>query len=101
MASDSTNLREKLKAEIMNGLWIDLKDHAERNAIFLVSQDLDLLDVAESVASDNVEIVSEWVRSGQLVRPTPAQTSTWEKESGKAFRFLILQPHILIQEQSH
>jgi hypothetical protein len=96
-----SDVREKLKAELMTAAWIDLKDHAERNAVFLVSQDLDLITVGEKIVTDESSTVASWINDGSLVRPSLAQMKTWENDNGKSFLFLILQPHILIQEQAH
>lgn len=98
MTSDN---RKKIESEIMTALWLDLKDHGERNAIFLVNQDLDLALVGEKVMTDEASTVAAWINDGSLTRPTPQQMATWASESGKTFRFIILAPHILIQEQSH
>jgi hypothetical protein len=97
----SSDVREKLKAELMTASWVDLKDHAERNAVFLVSQDLDLVAVGEKIAADDSAAVAGWINDGSLSRPTPAQMATWSSDAGKAFNFMILQPHILIQELAH
>lgn len=97
----SSDVRDKLKAELMTASWVDLKDHAERNAVFLVSQDLDLVTVGSKIASDEAATVAGWINDGSLSRPTLTQMSSWASDSGKVFHFLILQPHILIQEMAH
>ena len=94
-------LREKLASEIMNGLWRDLREHTERNAVFLVSQELDLSEVAACIAEDNVPSVTGWIHDLSLSRPTPEQLKTWNDDLTRAFRFLIVQPHILIQLLPH
>jgi hypothetical protein len=97
----SSGLLEKLKAELMDGTWEDLKEHASRGAVFLVSQDLDLLHVAEKVATDDVSSVSGWLQAGSLIRPSSEQVKSWESAPSKSFKFIILQPYVLIQELGH
>jgi hypothetical protein len=97
----SSGLREKLKSELMDGTWDDLKDHAERGAVFVVSQDLDLLHVAEKVATDDASAVGAWIEGGSLIRPSEEQLKSWESVPSKSFRFIILQPYVLIQELGH
>lgn len=99
MADD---LHEKIKAEILIGLWNDLKVHClERDAVILVAQDLDLVTAAEKVAVDDVKSVQSWIQSGRFHRPTVEQIEGWNELQKKAFRFVIVQPYVLIQEQGH
>lgn len=92
----SSGLSAKIQSEIMNGYWSDLREHAERNAIFVVGADLDLLEVGVAIASDNAASVTGWITNGQLARPTMEQIKGWSETSQKTFLFLILQPHVLI-----
>lgn len=94
-----SNLNEKIQTEIMNGYWSDLREHSDRDAIFLVAPELELLEVGVKIASDDAEAVGQWIASGQLRRPTKEQVQAWSNTDKKTFLFLILQPHVLIQER--
>lgn len=95
------SLREKLAEEIFTGLWHDLKPHSERDAVFLVDENLELLDVAVKVASDEATVVGTWIQSGKIRRPTPEELESWAGEPTKGFRFVIVQPYVLIQDLGH
>lgn len=97
----SDDLRDKLKAEIMQGLWADLKPHAERGAVILVSEDLDLVEVGEKVVRDEAESIQKWINEAQLLKPSNDQLKGWDAIESKSFRFLIVRPYVLIQEQAH
>jgi hypothetical protein len=92
-----TELRDKLRSEIMAGGWDLLTEHHGRGALFVVAPDLDLLEVALAVAEDRVDDVRGFVDSGKLVRPAPAQV---DPRSGSAprFQFVIVQPYVLAQQ---
>jgi hypothetical protein len=87
--------------EVMTGFWLDLKPHAERDAVFVVAQELDLLEVGTTIAKDDVKQVTEWIQKGELARPTSVAMETWDTLQAKVFRFLIVQPYVLIQESGH
>ena len=87
--------------QVLQGFWIDLKDHQERHAIIIVSRDLDLATVGEAVSADNAKVVQSWIAEGKLTRPTPEQLAAWDQMQAKEFRFLIAQPYVLIQETEH
>jgi hypothetical protein len=90
-----------LKKEILQGLWVDLRDHAERGAIFMIPPDLILSDVGLALAQDNTVQIEGWIKAGELSRPTPAQIKKWDLTPERQFQFLIIQPYVLIQELGH
>jgi hypothetical protein len=87
--------------EILTGFWLHLKPHAERDTIFVVTQDLDLLEVATRIAADDVDAISTWIESAQIAKPTLDQIEAWDQAAAKLFRFAIVQPYVLIQEEGH
>ena len=101
MSTDPKSLIEKLRAEILEAPWIDLFPHAERGALFVVAEELDLADVGSKVAEDDTATVGKWLEDGELNRPAPEKIKAWDSEPGKLFRFLIVQPYVLIQERGH
>lgn len=87
--------------EILTGTWSDLQPHAERAALFIVQGDLDLTEVAHKIIGDDVTAVGAWISTGAIQRPNPTQIKTWDESPGRTFRFAIVQPYVLIQEQGH
>ncbi len=94
--SREENLREKLAAEIGTVSWPLLRPHHQRETVFLVEPQLDLLEVAVTAAADGVDQVRAWLLSGQLARPRPDQVDAWEKKA-TAFTCVIIQPFVFIQ----
>lgn len=63
----------------------------------LVDSDLDLLDVAVAVATDDSALVQRWMEVRALRRPTDEQIEAWRKETDESFTVVIVQPYVLAQ----
>ena len=101
MSEENKNDPKDFRDQVLQGFWIDLKDHQERGAIIIVSRDLDLVTVGTAVASDEAKVVQGWINGGKLTRPTPDQLAAWNQMQAKEFRFVIAQPYVLVQEAEH
>ncbi|RLB69469.1 MAG: DUF2288 domain-containing protein [Deltaproteobacteria bacterium] len=91
---------ESFKRDLAEVNWRELKIHLKRDAIIVVSVELDLIDVGVAVADDDKTLVETWVTSNQLNKPTEKQLESWEKSPEQRFQMLIVQPFILIQDIS-
>jgi hypothetical protein len=80
--------------------WDWLIPHAKRDAVVIVDNGLDLVEVGEAIAADNVPIVQRWIEEGQLIKPSPQQLSDWDGDRSKRFRALIVQPFVLVQPKA-
>ena len=91
---------ESFKRDLAEVNWRELKIHLQRDAIIIVSAELDLIDVGVAVADDDKTLVETWVTSNQLNKPTETQLKSWEQNPEQRFQMLIVQPFILIQDIS-
>lgn len=93
-----------LKTELLENLdeaeWEWLIPHAQRDAVIVVSDNLDLVEVGEAIASDNTQSVQNWIDEQLLTKPSPVQLGTWNSEPSKRFNTLIIQPYVLVQEKA-
>lgn len=90
-------LRAEL-AEMMAEIeWTWLLPHAKRDALVVVTPGLDLLDVGEAIANDNVASVQNWIGEQLIYKPSPAQLATWNQQPTRQFTALIVQPYVLVQ----
>lgn len=92
------SLREDLKKTLDESEWSWLAPHLVRDAIILVSHDLDLLTVGETVSRDEKGTIQEWIAQGFITKPTREQIEAWTKTPTKKFLTLIVQPYVLAQE---
>ena len=94
----SDEVREKLKNELAEVTWRDVRAHVEKDTVILVDPQLDLVDVAVAVAGDDTEQVGEWIEEGRMAKPNAAQLGFLETHLDKPFLLLIARPFLLVQE---
>lgn len=93
------DLRTEL-AEMLDEIeWSWLMPHAKRDALVVVTSDLDLLDVGVAIAGDNVASVQHWIGEQLIYKPSTDQLSHWNQTPTKRFTALIVQPYVLAQER--
>jgi hypothetical protein len=90
-------MRERLAETLGDVFWTDLRAHAARDALIIVADELDLVDVGMAVASDDVATVDAWIREGKLSKPTAEDLARWPLDGAARFRSLIVQPFVLIR----
>jgi hypothetical protein len=91
------DIKNQLLGELAEVEWSDLIPHAHREALILVSNSLDLVEVATAIAGDNVELVQNWIGGKLIEKPTQEQLSDWNSQPNNLFNTLIVQPFVLIQ----
>jgi hypothetical protein len=95
-----SELKDALKENLDEAEWDWLIPHAQRDAIIVVADGLDLLDVGEAIASDNIPTVQNWIDEQLLVKPSPEQLGNWNSDRTKRFNALIVEPYVLVQEKA-
>lgn len=97
MSSEKKN-DKKLENTLDEAEWSWLKPHAQRDGIILVSQRIELLRVANSIATDSSQEVKVWIDQGIISKPTVQQIEAWDQNPTKKFLSVVVQPYVLIQE---
>ncbi|HLO89340.1 MAG TPA: DUF2288 domain-containing protein [Nostocaceae cyanobacterium] len=95
-----SDLRTELLENLDEAEWEWLIPHAQRDALILVSDDLNLVDVGEAIASDNTTSVQQWIDEQLLTKPSAVQLGKWNTDPSKRFNTLIIQPYVLVQEKA-
>jgi len=90
-------MRSKLAETIGNVFWSDLSAHVARDAVIVVAEELDLLDVGEAVAQNDVRTVGAWIDQGRLTKPTAEELVRWPLVPGARFTSLIVAPFVFIR----
>lgn len=93
-----SDLRTELSETIDEAEWEWLMPHVKRDAVIVVSLDLDLLDVGEAIANDNIPLVQRWIDEELISKPSNQQLGLWNSNQQKRFNTLIIQPYVLVQE---
>jgi len=94
-----SDLRSELAESLDEAEWDWLEPHAKRDSVILVNHGLNLLDVGEAIANDNVTSVQRWIDEALIQKPSPQQISDWNQNRTKRFNALIVQPYVLVQER--
>ncbi|HIK15473.1 MAG TPA: DUF2288 domain-containing protein [Leptolyngbyaceae cyanobacterium M33_DOE_097] len=94
-----SDLRSELAESLDEAEWDWLEPHAKRDSVILVNHDLNLVDVGEAIANDNVTSVQRWIAEALIQKPSPQQISDWNQNRTKRFNALIVQPYVLVQER--
>ncbi|MFM9161288.1 MAG: DUF2288 domain-containing protein, partial [Dolichospermum sp.] len=80
-----SELREKLQQNLDEAEWEWLIPHVQKDAVIMVAENLDLLDVGEAIASDNILSVQHWIDEQLLTKPTVDQVGQWNFQRHKRF----------------
>lgn len=99
--TDKTNSQDpfKFSDQVDQASWELLKQHYDRGGVFLVDDSLDIVDVANAIATDSVDLVKGWLES-ELLRPLKVEEAQeWEKmPNEKVVNFLIVQPYVIVKK---
>lgn len=91
--------KEELALQVDVAEWNWLRAHLERGGLIVVDREMDIAEVAERIARDDIETVGAWIETGKLSKPNEEQVATWDAKSGTSFSTLIISPYVLIKEQ--
>ncbi len=94
--SEDSLLMAKLKDEVGTVSWSWLRPHEKHGSLFLVAEELDLIEVAVEVAEDRIARIKIWLENGDLTRPTPDQVEEWNKVGG-LFSGIIVKPYVFFK----
>ncbi|MBW4680957.1 MAG: DUF2288 domain-containing protein [Microcoleus vaginatus WJT46-NPBG5] len=92
------DIRAELQEMLDEAEWNWLQPHADRQALVVVGQELDLIEVGVAIASDNVQSVQHWLGEQLIYKPSAEQVADWNVNRSKRFNTLIVQPFVLVQE---
>lgn len=97
-ASDKQNelLRAKLNQETSQIPWQELQRYFAAGLVIVVSDELDLVDVAVSVANDDKASVAQWMSENRVGKVSDALAAAW-LEADAALWAVVVKPWILVQ----
>lgn len=92
--------KEELALTIDTAEWGWLRAHLERDGLIVIAADMDLAEAGWRIANDDTPVVSSWIDSGKIGKPSAVQIAEWDEDKGKHFQMLIVSPYILIQDKA-
>lgn len=87
-------LKNKFKTELYEEEWVVMAPHYKRGAFIIVSEELDLVEVATAVSVDDSGLVQAYIDQKKILKPTEEQVQEWEKNKQR-FVSVIVQPFVL------
>ncbi|MBL1210443.1 DUF2288 domain-containing protein [Geminocystis sp. GBBB08] len=91
-----SDLKAELQKQIAEMNWKDLIPHAQRDALIVVDQNLDLIEVGYAIAQDKTNLVQNWISEQLIQKPSSQQLSLWNSDPNHRFYTIIVQPFVLI-----
>ncbi|MBN3725465.1 DUF2288 domain-containing protein [Burkholderia sp. Ac-20379] len=79
--------------------WCDLERFFAQGKLLSVARDLDLVSVAEAVASDDTEQVTRWLSAGHVAR-MPAEVAQDYATRTPELWAVVVSPWICVQERA-
>lgn len=92
-----SDIRQRLQGDIANISWQEIIPHAKRDAVVVIDEKLDLLDVAEAIALDKTLVVNGWIAKNLIKKPSIVQLTNWNDNPETKFTTAIVQPFVIIQ----
>lgn len=92
-----SDLKTQLEKDLATISWQEILPHAKRDAVVVINQDLDILDVAEAIALDNSSQVNNWILHELITKPSAQQLTKWNSEPELVFTTAIVQPFVIIK----
>jgi len=89
-------LKKRLNMETSKLRWTELQRHYAGGNVVAVGDDLDLIEVAVSVARDDTESVRKWMADGRLARVGDIQAAAWLQADVELWA-VVIKPWVLVQ----
>jgi hypothetical protein len=91
-------LRDKINRETSRMPWTELLRHFAAGTVIVVSDDLDLVDVAVHMSKDDHAAVAQWLSESRIGKVSDAQAQEW-LEADLALWAVVVRPWILVQRE--
>ena len=92
------SLREKLNLETAQINWLDLQTFYARGQVVVVSDQLDLVDVAVKLREDDSAQFEKWLEEGAVSYVKDEQALQWY-EAKKSLWAVVVLPWVLVQDK--
>jgi len=90
-------LRDEIHSETSKIAWSELQRFFAAGKAIYVSVDLDLIEVAVQVSSDDSNKVRQWMEKGKISPVTDGQAQCWIETDATVWA-VVVRPWILVQD---
>ena len=92
------SLREKINLETAQINWLELQTFYARGQVVVVSDNLDLVDVAVKLRDDDSAQFKKWLEEGAVSYVKDEQALQWYKNKKYLWAVVVL-PWVLVQDK--
>jgi hypothetical protein len=75
-----------------------LKPQIQKDAVVIVHEGMDLIDVGVAIAQNETLKVDRWIGEQLISKPNNDHLAKWHQNPQQKFRAIIVQPYVLVQE---
>ncbi len=90
-------LRDEIHSETSKIAWSELQRFFAAGKAIYVSPELDLVEVAVQVSSDNSEMIRQWMDTGKLAPVSVDQARYWIGANATVWA-VVVKPWVLVQD---
>jgi len=94
----ATDPRSQLLEEAGVIAWSELVRHFARGVVISVGAELDLIEVAQTLAADDTHSLTSWLEQGQVQRASDDMARDWTSREPE-FMCVVTAPWVLVQER--
>lgn len=95
--SDENKTYEDLKQECAPITYKEIEQFFARGMLVLVTDDLDIIDVALVIQADDTQKLNEWISQEQVIRVHDDHAKKWSKQETVLMAVTAV-PWLLVQE---
>ena len=93
---DCDSIKEQLISETSKIAWKELQYFFASGMAVSVSNDLDLIEVANCLVDDNAAMVEKWMQEKQLMLVPDDQARNWYNDDAMVWA-VVVKPWVLVQ----
>ncbi|QHE90469.1 DUF2288 domain-containing protein [Pandoraea fibrosis] len=97
-SSEPSDVYVRLLSETAKIDWKDLESFFARGVLLYVAPGVDLVSVAEAVANDDKDTVSQWLSSGMVQRMQAEHANDYATRTPELWA-VVVAPWVLVQER--
>jgi hypothetical protein len=97
MNDDHASLHDRINSETARYPWRELQRFFASGAVVAVAPDLDLVEVAISIAKDDTVAVRQWMAEQRIGRVSDLQAQAWLEADAQLWT-VVIKPWILVQQ---
>ena len=81
-------------------LWKELRNYADEESIFILAPGQDIEEIIYLISKNEIGKVEKLIELRKISKPTIDQLAQWSKSPTQLFKFLLVDPYVIIQEFS-